>query len=387
MPFLIIIAWAIFAFFSFGITGLNYVWARRAAKRPWKIKKDGTYLPKISVIVPTYNEREVIDYKLRNLARLEYPEDSLQLVFVDSNSKDSTADAIRDFAEKNPRLNTKLLVEKERNGKSAALNNALQLCTGDVIVISDADCFWPSNILYESLPYLADPNVGAISGPKKLLNPLDSWVTKSEDKYLTSANLMKLGESKASSTILFEGGFSAYKRDLLKSIDPYNTGSDDCGSVISCLEKNLRAIMITEGEFFTTFARSLKARMEMKIRRGGQMVQVLNNYSRLLLKGNFKKDRAVVIRYMLMYGLAPVMFLFLVATTIYLTVIFPPTVVILALFLIPQINVYLIEVLLGYAVMLYSFVSAVSKRRFLIWKKPEDRISLTEDILVQRNLI
>jgi len=387
MLFLILIAWAIFAFFSFGITGANYVWTRRAAKRPWKIKRDGSYLPRVSVIVPTYDECEVIKYKLANLAKLEYPEDSLQLVFVDSNSTDSTVSTIRDFAEKNPRANIRLLVEKERKGKSVALNTALQACTGDVIVISDADCFWPSKILYDSLSYLADPNVGAISGPKKLLNSQDSWVTRGEDKYLRSANLMKLGDSKVSSTILFEGGFSAYKRDLLENFDPYSTGSDDCGTVVSFLEKNFRAIMVTEGEFFTTFPRGWKAKMEMKIRRSGQLVRVLGTYCRLMLKGGFKNDRATVMRSLLMYVLAPIMFLLLIATTIYLMVLFPPAIAIFVPFLIPRINTYLIEVILGYGIMSYSFISVVSKRKFLVWKSPEDRTLLTEDMLIQRNLI
>jgi cellulose synthase/poly-beta-1,6-N-acetylglucosamine synthase-like glycosyltransferase len=119
--------------------------------------------------------------------------------------------------------NFQILMQSERRGKSAALNFALKSCDGEVVVISDADCFWPSDILQNALPFLADPTVGAVSGPKILLNSEQSWVTKSENTYLNSMNLMKLGESKVGSTLLFEGGYSAYKREALNSFDPYKT--------------------------------------------------------------------------------------------------------------------------------------------------------------------
>jgi len=375
------------AFLSVGISGVNYVCARRAAERPWKTKKDSAYLPKVSIVVPTYNEHEVIGYKLRNLAKLEYPRDLLQLVFVDSHSTDSTVDSIRDFIMENPKMNVHLLVESERKGKSSALNAASRHVAGDVIVISDADCFWPAKILFMSLPYLADPSVGAVSGPKSLLNSQDSWVTRSEERYLRSANLIKLGESKTWSTILFEGGFSAYKRGVLETFDPYNTGSDDCGSVIRCLEKNLRAIMVTEGQFFTTFPNDLKGRIEIKIRRGAQLFQVLKSYGRLLLRGTFSSLRWMVTKNLLLYVLAPIMFIFLIAMTAYLIALFPPMIILLAVFLIPKINVYAAEATLNYLIMFYSMISTVSNRTFSIWKKPSDRQLLLEDDLLKKQLI
>jgi cellulose synthase/poly-beta-1,6-N-acetylglucosamine synthase-like glycosyltransferase len=387
MTFIVLVLWAVTAFFSLGVPGINYILTRRAAGRSWNTKKDDAYLPSVSAIVPTYNECEVIEHKLANLAKLEYPEGLLQLVFVDSCSTDSTVDTIRDFIARNPRENTQLLIENERRGKSSALNTALQRCVGDIIVVSDADCFWPSKILLNSLPYLADPVVGAISGPKTLLNSKDTWVTRSEDRYLKTANLIKSGESKISSTLLFEGGFSAYKRGAFESFDPYHTGSDDCGTVISCLEKNLRTIMVTEGEFFTTFPKDWNGRIEIKIRRSAQLVRVLQNYGRLLLKGAFRNERRTVLKNLLIYGLAPIVFPFLIAITVYLMVLFPPMTAILVLFLIPKVNSYLTEVVLNYMIMLYSMISTLSNRTFSIWKKPRDRAVLTKEMLFERDLI
>jgi len=384
---IILYLWLAFAFSSFGILGVNYILTRRAAKQVWRIQSNKDYKPRVSIIVPTYNEFEVIKYKLKNLVRLEYPEDLLQIVFVDSQSTDGTVDKIRDFAEGNPRMDVKMLVENERKGKSVALNTALSACDGEVVIVSDADCFWPSNILKESLPYLSDPAIGAISGPKKLLNPEDTWTTRNESRYLESMNLMKLGESKMSSTIFFEGGFSAYKKTLLEAFDPYHTGSDDCGTIIGILQRNARAIMVPEAQFFTFFPKSWQGRMEMKMRRAIQLVRVFRNYMSLLIRGEIKTMRKMVIKNLLLYLLAPIMFLFFMAMTVILFLSFPPAALMLCVFLIPGVNNYLVETLLSYLILSYSMVLAAFKKRPLVWKKPEDRKLVREEALLGAGLI
>ena len=110
------------------------------------------------------------------------------------------------------------MVEDERKGKSHALNNALTQCSGEVVIISDADCFWPQDILEKALPYLADPTVGAIAGPKIFFNAQQTWITRMEESYLKSAKFLRLGESKTGSTVFFEGGFSAFKKEALGQV-------------------------------------------------------------------------------------------------------------------------------------------------------------------------
>ena len=383
----VLILWLTFTFLSFGVLGLNFLYTRHAATKLWKIKKNKNYVPKVWIIVPTYNEHEVIGYKLRNLAKVEYPKDLIQIVSIDSQSTDSTVNVIRKFAEDHPEMNIKILVEKERKGKSSALNTALKHCSGDIVIVTDADCFWPSNILTEALPYLSDPTIGAISGPKKLLNPESSCVTKTEDVYLKSMNLMRLGESKKSATIFFEGGFSAYKKEVLARFDPYNTGSDDCGTVIKVLETNFSTIMIPEAEFFTTFPTTWKGMVEMKYRRANQLVRIFLKYAALLTKNKIRTAKALVIKNLLVYLLTSVFFFFFMATTIYLMVKCPIIILLLLIFLVPKVREYLIGAILNYLILLYSIVSILLKRKFEVWKKPMDRILLTEEMLLQNGLI
>lgn len=379
--------WLILGFLLFGVPAVIFILMRKASSKHWQIEIDKKYRPKVSIVVPTYNESNLISFKLENLDRIEYPEELMEIIIVDGKSSDNTMVAVHDFVREHPKLNIKVLVEKERKGKSSALNLALKNCNGDVVIVSDADCFWPHDILYKALPFLADPHVGAISGPKILLNPKQSWVTKTENAYLNSMNLMKLGESKIGSTLLFEGGFSAYKREVLSSFDPYNTGSDDCGTIVTLAEKNFRAIFIPEAQFYTTFPMTWKGKVSIKIRRANQLMRVFLRYISLLLRKRVSGSKRVILQGIFIYVLSPLIFIVFLGTTIFLLWSFPYFALILLAFLIPKAGSYLFEVVQNYFVLFLSILAVVFDKRFLFWDKPEDRILLSEDMLRQYGLI
>jgi len=360
---------------------------KKAAKKPWQIKVDNNYKPKVSILIPTYNEASIIHFKLENLINVKYPGNLMQIFVVDSDSQDETINIVNDFIKQHPEINIKVLRESERRGKAAALNLALKECKGEVIIVSDADCFWPSDILEKSLPFLADPNVGAISGPKILLNSRQSWAARTEDTYLNSMNMIKLGESKVCSTLLFEGGFSAYKKEVLESFDPYGTGSDDCGSIVKLAEKGYRAILVPEARFYTAFPDTWKEKIGMKMRRANQLVRVLWKYFCLLLKGHIKIPKRVVIQGILIYLINPLMFLALAVTTVYLSLKLPYFSLIFLIFLIPRVRFYLFELIQSYFLLSISTFAALMKKKFIIWKKPKDRNLLHEGILRQYGLI
>jgi len=385
--FFLIILWLILFALSFGVLGFIFISMKKAAMKPWRIKIDESYRPKVSIVVPTYNESAVIHFKLENLSKLTYPEDLMQIIVVDSNSNDQTVSIVNNFVRQHPEFKIQVLTESERKGKSAALNFALKRCEGDVIIVSDADCFWPSDILNKALSFLADPNVGAISGPKVLLNPEQSWVTKTEDAYLNSANLIKLGESKIGSTLLFEGGFSAYKKEVIEAFDPYNTGSDDSGTIIKIVEKNARAMFVPEAKFFSAFPATWKGKMGLKTRRANQLVRVFGRYTTLLLGKRIKNSKRVISQNVLVYLFSPVMFILLLITTIPLLLIFPYFVAIFLVFLIPKVNTYLFEAVQSYFVLFLTIFSIAFGKKTVIWDKPEDRDLVTEDMLRQRMLI
>lgn len=383
----LLISWIILCFFSFGAPAFIFFSMKKVATRPWQIKIDKSYRPKVSILVPTYNESSVIRFKLKNLNKIDYPKNLMQIIVVDSNSSDQTISLVNSFIKQHPEMMIEILIETERKGKSAALNQALRKCEGDAVIVSDADCFWPSDILNRTLPFLSDPNIGAVSGPKILLNPKQSWVTKTEDSYLNSMNLMRLGESKIGSTLWFEGGFSAYKKDVIEAFDPYGTGSDDCGTIINVIEKSFRAISVPEGRFFTTCPVTWTERIRMKARRANQLVRVFGRYTALLGARRLENSKRAILRSILIYVLSPIMFILLLINTIPLLLNFPYFLVILAVLLVPKIRFYLFEAIQSYFLLFLTIFSIALGKKFSVWKKPKNRSWLTEDVLAEHMLV
>jgi cellulose synthase/poly-beta-1,6-N-acetylglucosamine synthase-like glycosyltransferase len=360
---------------------------RKAALRTWRIERDENFTPRTSVIVPTYNEANVIRLKLANLDRVDYPKELIETIIVDSGSDDGTLDIVKDFMEGNPERNIELVVENERKGKSAALNFVLERCHGEIVIVTDADCFWPTSILRKTMEFFADPRVGAISGPKLLLNPTDSRATKSEDQYLEYMNRVKLGEAKLGLTPLFEGGFSAYRRAALDSFDPYKTGSDDCGTIIKLAETNYKALFVPEAKFFSTFPMAWKEKLAIKARRANQLVRVFSRYTALLFAGRIKVGKRVIVTDALTYLVLPVLFIVLLVITPFAFVSFPLLMLTLIFFLVPRIGSVLLEMCQSFFVLFYGILSVVSKKNFLKWQQPADRYLLNEEMLSERNLI
>ena len=383
----ILLLWLTFCILSLGVLGLNFLLMRRAAAKPWKLKINNSYFPTVTFLVPTYNESHTIHFKLKNLNKLDYPKDLIQIVVVDSNSNDHTVDLVNEFVKQHPELNIKVLKESKREGKSAALDSALNYAKGELVIVSDADCFYPSDILWKSVPYLSDPKVGAISGPKLLLNQQSSKVVENEEHYLKSMNLIKLGESKKGFTPLFEGGFSAYRKTLLHSFDPYKTGSDDCGTVIKLAESSHSALFVPEAAFFTTFPVMWKERLGIKIRRANQLLRVFGKYLGLFLRGRIQSGKRVILANILVYLFCPFFFVAFLVLTVASVIVYPYLALFMFLLLIPKIRSLLIEVFQSYAILFFSVLAVMFRKNFLMWKQPLDRHLFTPELLEQHNLL
>ncbi|HAE34478.1 MAG TPA: glycosyl transferase, partial [Bacteroidetes bacterium] len=95
---------------------------------------------KLSVLVPAYNEEATIVRILDTLQSVQLPEGILmELVVVNDCSTDRTGQIVEQYIAQHP--DASILYEKHAKnaGKGAALHTAIQLATGDLIVVQDAD--------------------------------------------------------------------------------------------------------------------------------------------------------------------------------------------------------------------------------------------------------
>ncbi len=125
---------------------------------------DFDYRPPVTVISPAKNEELVIEGLVRSLLALDYPDDLLQVIVVDDASTDGTPEILDRLASVHSRLEVIHRPDGMGGGKSGALNAALRIATGDVVVVFDADHKPRLDVLRRFVRHFADPEVGAVQG-------------------------------------------------------------------------------------------------------------------------------------------------------------------------------------------------------------------------------
>ena len=88
--------------------------------------------PSVSIIVAVYNGEAFLADKLNSILALEYPRDLVQVIIVSDGSTDRTDAIAESFASKGVRL-----LHLSRGGKPAALNAAIPLASGEILILTD----------------------------------------------------------------------------------------------------------------------------------------------------------------------------------------------------------------------------------------------------------
>jgi len=211
--------------------------------RSWDIKGDESYAPKVTIIVPTYNEAKLVERKLENMYEQDYPRGRIEVIVVDSVSTDGTPELVKKWAKRHPDLNLRLVIESVRKGKAYALNHALKYATGEMVVITDVVSLWPDRkTLVRALSWFADPRVGAVSCVKR---PVGLSVGDVEKGYRRYYNVLRVAESKVFATPIFHGELAAFRKDLLMRIGgfPTDVGADDSHTATRIALMGFRAIV------------------------------------------------------------------------------------------------------------------------------------------------
>jgi len=173
----------------------------------------GNVLPTASLIIPAYNEEDVIGEKLENALALDYPQERMEIIVVADGSTDQTAEIVRRFADRGVHL----LFQPERRGKIAAMNRAVPYARGEILVFSDANAMMEPKSLKVLVRNFADARVGCVSGEKRVRT--DQCVqAQGESAYWRYESAIKRAESLVNTTIGAVGEFFAIRRELYRSL-------------------------------------------------------------------------------------------------------------------------------------------------------------------------
>ena len=184
-------------------------------------------IPYVTIQLPIFNEKYVIERLLTTIAQLEYPREKLEIQVLDDSTDDSvidTASLIEKIAATG--IDIKQIKRTKRAGyKAGALKEGLVDAKGEFIVIFDADFVPQKDWLYKTIPYFKDPKIGVVQTRWGHLNRDYSILTKIQafalDAHFT---LEQVGRNSKSHFINFNGTAGVWRKQCI--IDAGNWESD-----------------------------------------------------------------------------------------------------------------------------------------------------------------
>jgi cellulose synthase/poly-beta-1,6-N-acetylglucosamine synthase-like glycosyltransferase len=205
----------------------------RKERRSFKPKVAGSSteeLPTVSLIVPAYDEEEVIAEKVANALALDYPRERLQVIVASDGSTDATAERAR-------AAGAGLVLELPPGGKVAALNAAAEQAAGEILAFSDANSVWSRDALRRLVAPFADPGVGYVCGQVRFLDPDGNNL---EGAYWRYEMAVREAESALGGVTAGNGAIYAVRRDAFIPLAP--SGSHDLSFPFRLAKRRLRSL-------------------------------------------------------------------------------------------------------------------------------------------------
>jgi succinoglycan biosynthesis protein ExoA len=179
--------------------------------------------PKVSVIVPCFNEHHTIGYLLQAIYDQTFPRSDLEVIIADGLSTDGTREVILGFSSNHPDLSIRLIDNPERI-IPVALNKAIEAAEGEVLIRLDAHSIPNQDYIEQCLAVLESTGSANVGGLWEIRPSEEGWLAHS----IAIAAGHRLGAGDARYRTGGEAGevdtipFGAFNRDWVNRVGPFD---------------------------------------------------------------------------------------------------------------------------------------------------------------------
>ncbi len=190
---------------------LSLLWMRyRTFKAP-----EGAEWPKVTVVIPAFNEGPMVGRSIRSVAACNYPKDKLEVIVVDDGSRDDTFFHMQHLRREFPGL-VRLVRFIGNRGKRSALVAGFRAATGDVIITIDSDSeISPDTVNEMVAPFLADPKIGGVAGRVAVLNRDTVMSRMLEVQFALAFDYGRAAQSVYRAVACCPGALSAFRKGVI----------------------------------------------------------------------------------------------------------------------------------------------------------------------------
>ena len=245
--------------------------------RPSTFFPDRPYHPRVSIVVPCYNEERVIERNLRSLKEQKYPQNSLEIIVVNDGSTDETLKRIEKIREEMSNL---IVIDLPMNrGKRNVVVTGIRKASGSIMMTIDSDTILREDAVQEIVKPFRNPEVKGACGNTEIYNSEENIVTKMQVIYYwLGFNLLKASQSFTGTVICLSGCINAYRKDeALKFLDEFEhqkflgvppVAGDDRSLTTFLLRRKGKTLFVPNAVAYTfvptTFIKMLKQQLRWK---------------------------------------------------------------------------------------------------------------------------
>ena len=255
------IAFAIvfYAFVGYGIVLYVMVLIKRLIKRNIQ-KPDSLFEPEITLVIPCFNEADILVEKINNSTQLDYPSAKIQLIFITDGSSDNSAEVLQQY----PFI--KVLHNNIRAGKTAAENRAMLFVNTPFVIFSDANTMLNKEAVRNIVKHFANEMVGCVSGEKRIVtDAADSASAAGEGIYWKYESLLKKLDSELYSAVGAAGELVAFRTSLYKDL-PQDTLLDDFMQSMQMAAAGYKIVYEPEAYAVETASADVSEELKRKVR-------------------------------------------------------------------------------------------------------------------------
>jgi cellulose synthase/poly-beta-1,6-N-acetylglucosamine synthase-like glycosyltransferase len=213
--FAVLIVLSIYGLHRYDVIRTYFKYRKNATGAPAKRWEN---LPSVTIQLPIYNERYVVERLIDEVIKIEYPRELLQIQVLD-DSTDDTAPFAEALVERYRALGFPMEYKhrKNRHGyKAGALQDGLKSATGEFIAVFDADFCPPAEFLTRTIDYFTDPTVGVVQTRWSYLNKDYNFLTEVEAMLLDGHFILEHGaRSRAGYFFNFNGTAGILRKSMI----------------------------------------------------------------------------------------------------------------------------------------------------------------------------
>ncbi len=264
-----------YTFFGYGIVLYILVKLRNAIKGKRILPGNNGNWPSVALIISAYNEEDCIADKIKDTLALEYPAGKLEIIFVTDGSTDRTPQIVAQY----PQI--KLMHQDARAGKLAAIHRVMGTVTASVVVLTDANTFLNTDALLLMCRHYADPEIGAVSGEKRVKIDDVNDATAGEGFYWKYESKLKTWDAELYSIVGAAGELISYRTALYEPI-PTDTILDDFMISMLIAEAGYRVVYEPKACATETGSDNIKEELKRKIRIAAGGIQCIVRLKKVL---------------------------------------------------------------------------------------------------------